>query len=244
MSSKLTDINILSVYITYIFLSRIKIPLTKNQKIITLNTMPKKKVSKKPRVTRIKLTTDLKVLQLIIVIVLFAFAFMVISFVTQVASLSPKEVVSIPDQVLTETNLLLNTSSWKTYNSNGIRFKYPGNWVIEEKSTNLGPKMGEHTFFSRGIGAKNGIALFVLPKILPGEWISNVYSPNFLEQAESLSLLTIDSLQATKVVNLPIEMKNEIVFVTKNNTTYILFSRGTEENNRILENLLRTVKFN
>lgn len=206
--------------------------------------MPKKKVSRKPKVTRVKLTTDLKVLQLIIVIVLFAFAFMVISFVSQVASLNPKEVIKIPDQVLTEANLLINTSSWKTYNSNGVRFKYPGDWVIDEKSTNLGPKMGQHVFFSRGPGAKNGIALFVTPKILPGEWISKIYSPNFLEQAENLSLVTIDSQQATKVVNLPIEVVNEFVFITVKDKTFILNSRGTQEDNSILDNLLRTVKFN
>ena len=175
---------------------------------------------------------------------LFSFAFVVLSFVVQTASLNPKEVISIPDKVLTEANLLLNTNSWQTYNSNGIIFKYPNGWVIDEKSTKLGPKMGEHVFISRGKGAKNCIALFVQPKMLPGEWIKKIYSPNFLEQAESLSLITLDNKQTTKVVNLPISVKNEFVFTTIKDKTFVLVGQGTEEDIQILDNLLRTVKFN
>lgn len=204
--------------------------------------MPKRKSSVHPK-RRTKLSVDLKVLQLIIVAVLFAFAFTILSFVTQImAPDQNKTVGNLPEIVLTQANLLVNTAQWKTYSANGIKFKYPKNWILIENVTIFGPKAGTHTFFCVAKGTTRGVGLFVIPKTLPGEWISKVYSSEFLKQAEAVSLIKIDDQNATKVVNLPQVEKNEIVFITKNGTTYIFYAKGLDKEIRIFENLLKTVR--
>lgn len=204
--------------------------------------MPKRKTSKTSR-KRTKLSVDLKVLQLIIVAVIFAFAFTVLSFITQVmAPNENKTAVYLPDIVLTRANLLINTAGWKTYSANGIKLKYPDKWILVENAANFSAKLGTHTFFSPKKDSSQGLALFIVPKTLPGEWISKGYAPGFLRQAESVSLIKIGGRNATRVVNLPSAWKNEIVFITNNNTTYVLYIRGGDQEIRIFETLLKTVK--
>lgn len=205
--------------------------------------MPKRKSSHHLK-RNTKLSVDLKFLQLIIVAVLFAFAFTILSFVTQImAPDQNKTVLELPEIVLTQANLLVNTAQWKTYSANGIKFKYPKNWTLVENVTKFGIIAGTHTFFSSNPGGTQGLALFISPKTLPGEWINTVYAPGFLKQAENISIVKIDGQTATKVIGLPQLWKNEIVFITRNNTTYILYFRGGNEEVRVFENLLRTLKF-
>jgi hypothetical protein len=206
--------------------------------------MPKQKLNPRSRAKRAKLSTELRILQLVIVTVLFAFAFTILGFIIQVTAPNQnKTVINIPEVVLTQADLLINTNPWRTYYTNGLSFKYPQDWLAQEKAKNFGPKFGTGIFFSAEKNDTKGITLFVVPKTTPGSWISTNFTPGFLERAKQVSLINIGGISVTKVINLPHVQENELAFISKNNTTYILYVRGGEQEIRIFENLLKTIKF-
>lgn len=146
-----------------------------------------------------------------------------------------------------------NTTNNKTYSANGVSFTYPGSWSEENTST-LQSELGSAGTVIVVVGDNSTNKFGVAKANLAGgqtisnvdEWASNYNSTmkNAGSTYVSEKKLTVDGVDASQMT-----FQNSGVYITdiffiKNNVAYLAVLASTNNDQKILDLLLKNLKIN